>query len=225
MRLRSLITLLLLFLAIPAAGETKRFDLATTEKLTPQSVEVTAVRHEGRAAVRLFESPAVAKPDTESIAIVAGSTFENGTIEIDLAGAPSGDASEGARGFVGIAFRVSDDRSRFECIYLRPTNARADDQLRRNHTTQYISHPDYPWYRLRKETPGVYESYADMEIGKWTHMKIVVRGQTARLYVNHSPQPVLVVNDMKHPAAPGSIALWVGPEAYGWFSNLRVTTE
>jgi hypothetical protein len=51
------------------------------------------------------------------------------------------------RGFVGIAFR------RF---YLRPTNERADDQVRRNHATQYISHRDWPLARLRKETPSQY---------------------------------------------------------------------
>jgi hypothetical protein len=44
---------------------------------------------------------------------------------------------------------------------LRPTNGRADDQVRRNHSTQYISYPDFPWYRLREETPGMYESYSD----------------------------------------------------------------
>ena len=56
-----------------------------------------------------------------------------------------------SRGFVGVAFRVAADQSRFECIYLRPTNGRVEDQVRRNHSVQYISVPGFPWPFLRKE--------------------------------------------------------------------------
>jgi hypothetical protein len=48
-----------------------------------------------------------------------------------------------------------------------------------------------------KETPGVYESHADMEAGAWTHMKILVSGTRASLYVNGAAQPCLIVNDLK----------------------------
>ena len=44
-----------------------------------------------------------------------------------------------------------------------------------------MSHPDQPWHRLRKESPGVYESYVDLVPGEWTRVKIVVAGTTARL--------------------------------------------
>jgi hypothetical protein len=50
--------------------------------------------------------------------------------------------------------------SGFECFYLRPTNGRADDQVRRNHSVQYISFRGFPWYRL--ESPEKYESYTDL---------------------------------------------------------------
>lgn len=43
------------------------------------------------------------------------------------------------------------DEAKLEAIYLRPTNGRADDQLRRNHAVQYISHPEHLWERLRAE--------------------------------------------------------------------------
>jgi len=52
-----------------------------------------------------------------------------------------------------------------EVFYLRPTNGRADDQLRRNHAVQYVSHLEFPGHRLRQESPGVYESYADRPLG------------------------------------------------------------
>ena len=67
-----------------------------------------------------------------------GVEFGDGTIEAEIAGSPAPNAPEGARGFVGIAFRVQPDLRTYDAFYLRPTNGRADDQVRRNHTTQYI---------------------------------------------------------------------------------------
>ncbi len=156
------------------------------------------------------------------IAILSGSDFKDGTIEVDLAGAPKAGAVEAARGFIGIAFRVQERGSRFECFYLRPTNGRSDDQLRRNRSTQYISHPDYPRQRLRQENPGVYESYVDLEPGAWTKVKIVVTGTKAQLSVNGADQPCLIVNDLKPGESSGKIALWIGVGTDGYFTNLQV---
>jgi len=127
------------------------------------------------------------------------------------------------RGFVGIAFHVQPQGSQFECFYLRPTNGRAEDQLRRNHALQYISHPDFPWYKLREENPGVYESYTDLVPDEWTKIKIVVAGVRAQLFVNGSAQPCLVVNDLKLGEVPGQIALWIGFGTEAHFSEVKVT--
>jgi hypothetical protein len=136
-------------------------------------------------------------------------------------------AGEGARGFVGVSFRVSPgatkDALKYECFYLRPTNGRVDDQVRRNHSTQYVSFPDFPWQRLRKESPEKYESYVDLVPGEWTKLKIEVRGERARLYVHGAQQPVLVVNDLKQGQSQGRIALWIGPGTVAHFANLRVS--
>jgi hypothetical protein len=156
------------------------------------------------------------------MAVLSTSDFEDGTIEVDVAGKPRAGAVQDARGFIGIAFRVMPDDAHFECLYLRPTNGRADDQLRRNHSTQYESIPDYPWYRLRRENPGVYESYADLQSGEWTKMKIAVSGTEAQLYVNGAEQPSLIVHDLKLRKQRGKIALWVEQDTEGYFSNLTV---
>jgi hypothetical protein len=95
--------------------------------------------------------------------------------------------------------------------------------VRRNHSTQYISHPDFPWHRLRKEFPEKYESYADLVPGEWTKLKIEARGDKARLYVHNAAQPVLVVNDLKQGQSQGQIALWIGPGTVAHFANLRVS--
>jgi len=79
-----------------------------------------------------------------------------------------------SRGFIGVSFRTGAHGTWSDVFYLRPTNGRADDQLRRNHAVQYVSDPEFSWSRLRQESPGVYESYVDLEPGAWTSMRIEV---------------------------------------------------
>ena len=165
----------------------------------------------------------VAPGDHDAVALIKDLDFTDGTIDVDLAGLPGAAASNTARGFVGLAFRAAPHASAFDCFYLRTTNGRADDQLRRNHSTQYVSEPEYGWERLRTQSPGVYESYVDLETGAWTHVKIEVAGVRARLFVNGAAQPVLIVNDLKRGATKGAIGLWIGPGTEAYFRNLRVT--
>jgi len=202
-----------------AASADQTFRLKSAAGLELHNVTAEPAVYEGRSAVRLVEAGG---NDEHSIAILAESSFGDGVIEAELAGRPRTGALDTARGFVGIAFHVAADGSRFECFYLRPTNGRADDQLRRNHSTQYISHPDWPWYRLRKENPGIYESYVDLVTGAWTKIRIEVSGVQARLYVNGASQPALIVNDLKLGAGTGRIALWAGQGTEAWFSNVVV---
>lgn len=170
-------------------------------------------------------SPAVKVTETHSgdaLAVVKGSTFHNGVIDVDVAGTVGKDAPEGSRGFIGLAFRVQTGAGKYEAFYIRPTNGRSTDQLRRNHSTQYISTPDWPWERLRKESPGAYESYADMLEGEWTHLRIVVKGTNAELYVGGAAQPTLVIHDLKQGDVSGGVALWVGPGTVGYFKDLKI---
>jgi hypothetical protein len=192
------------------------------DRVVPVGVEVAEVTYQGTTALRLREKAGVAV-EADSLAVIPGLTFSDGTIEVDVAGAPRADAFEGARGFVGIAFRLAGDPARYECFYIRPSNGRAEDQLRRNHSTQYVSHPEYPWHRLRRESPGVYESYVDLVSGAWTPLKIVVRGTEARLFVHGAEQPALIVEDLKLGVSEGAIALWIGAGTEGHFANLRVS--
>lgn len=62
-----------------------------------------------------------------------------------------------------------------------------------------------------------------MEPGAWTPLRIVVDGVRARLFVGHASQPALVVNDLKHGAADGGVALWIGQGTEAYFGPLRVT--
>jgi hypothetical protein len=227
MRLRSrllpAITVLLLFAcALARDAKEVRYRLDNTKDLTAVGGKVESVTYKGRGAVHLAPAAGAENGDGDMMAILAGPDFKDGTIEIEVAGAPRAGAPDDARGFIGVAFRVQEQGHKGEYFYLRPTNARCDDQLRRNHSTQYVSAPDYPWQRLRKESPGVYESYADMDTGAWTKMKIVVSGTKALLYVNGASQPALVVNDLKLGDSHGQIGLWAHVTTDAYFSNLTV---
>lgn len=209
------------------------FPLASAAGLAPHNTSATPVTYAGKRGVRLTVSDSARRSvaqlsinqqaQLETFAVIEGTDFANGTIEAEIAGAPAPDAAAGARGFVGIAFRLQPDRKTYDAFYLRPTNGRADDQERRNHSAQYISHPDWTWDRMRRETPSRYESYVDLEPGVWTKIRIEVRGDTARLFVHGQLQPTLIVNDVKTgKAARGSVALWINPGTVAHFRDVRI---
>jgi hypothetical protein len=205
-----------LWLHLPVTRVVSAQDVA---QLTPHNVRLESVVYRGKRAVKVTEDGVV--PNARAYAVVKGSSFHNGTIEVELAGQPSAAAAGGARGFIGIAFRLQNDR--YEYIYLRPTNGRADDQVRRNHSTQYSAYPDFDFAVLRQQSPEKYESYVDLEPGVWTRYRITVEGTTARLYVHGAAQPCLIVNDLKLGDSTGAVALWIGPGTEGYFTGLSIT--
>jgi len=190
----------------------------SVDQLTAHRVQLSAVDYVGKRAVKV--TPINDAPNGEAYAILKGADFHNGTIDVDLAGMPGQGAGTAARGFIGIAFRLHGGQ--FEYIYLRPTNGRADDQVRRNHSTQYSAFPNYDYAALRQRSPERYESYVDLEPGVWTHYRLTIEGTKAALYVNGAAQPCLVVNDLKLGDSTGGVALWVGPETEGYFANLSI---
>jgi hypothetical protein len=197
----------------------RSFPLESADGLRLHNVTVAPETLHGRKGLRVTASEA-----PETLAVVEGTSFGNGVIEAEIAGAVKPGAPEGARGFVGIAFRLQGDLKTYDAFYLRPTNGRADDQVRRNHAAQYISHPEWTWSRLRTESPSKYESYVDLVPGEWTKVRIEVSGAQARLFVHGQPQPTLVVNDVKTgPGAKGAVALWVDVGTLAHFRNLKVT--
>ena len=221
-RPRTTATLWLLCLSTLAAAA-QQPSLSNLAKGRTRSSTAVLTTHDGSRALRLLpKHPSEAGYTPGGPMLFLNDTrFRNGAIDIDVSGTPATGAPPDARGFIGVAFRVQSD-SRFEIIYIRPTNSHADDQLRKNHTTQYSSDPDWPWERLRKETPGVYESWADMEPGRWTHMKIVVHGTNAALYINHARNACLIVHDLKLGDVEGGIGLWMGEDTEGYFKNLII---
>jgi len=192
----------------------------TVGQLTPHKVKLESVDYNGKRAVKITEDGEVA--NGEAYAVVKDAVFHNGAIAVELAGRPAGGAAAAARGFIGVAFRLQNGQ--FEYIYLRPTNGRADDQIRRNHSTQYSAHPNFSFAVARQQAPEKYESYVDLEPGAWTRYRITVEGTKARLYVHGASEPCLIVNDLKLGDSSGGVALWIGPGTEGYFAGLEIKT-
>lgn len=226
--------LVLLLLSLPlvvssgletkSSSSTSKLDSSTKLDLT--NTDVKWVEYRGRHALKLIPLAGHEHAVNEEMyAVLAGSDFKDGTIEIDVAGArrtgySTAEDERGFKGMIGVSFRIQNDKR--ETIYVRAENSRLDNQLFRNRSTQYESIPDFPWDRLREESPGMYESYADLEPGGWTKLKIEVSGTKARLFVNGATQPCLIVNDLKLGHGHGKIALWTRVSTDAYFSNLRV---
>jgi hypothetical protein len=221
------LAVLLSLSAAPAVAEDKAITLPLNDAsvVRPHNVTVQAVRHNGADALEVRLSGPYRGPDTDTFAFVPGLDFHDGTIEVDVAGSVLPDAPADARGFVGVTFRTDAEGGSFACegFYIRPTNGRAEDQVRRNHSTQYFSYPGYDFDRLRREAPAQYEAYTDLVPDEWTHLRIDVSGATARLYVGAAAQLVLMVRDLKRgPQAHGTVGLWVDIGTNGHFRNLSI---
>lgn len=193
------------------------------ENVEAVSVSMSFEKLIGKEVIKAIKDSSVKEFDEPTFIKIKGVDFKNGVIEVKVLSRLAKTAPDFARGFIGVAFRINDSNTKYESIYLRPVNARVEDQVRRNHSTQYYSYPDYKFDRLRKESPERYESYADMEMDIWITMRIEVRDAQAKLFLNNCKQPVLVVNDLKHgPNLSGGIGLWVEAGTEGYFSDLKI---
>lgn len=195
-------------------------------------VKATVVQLNGEEVLRLerdleslaFDQKNMGKTvDEPTFVKLKGINLENGIVEVKVLSRILPTAPALARGFIGLAFRINSDNSAFESIYLRPTNGRANDQFRRNHTIQYFAYPEYKFDRLRAESKGEYETYADIGLDEWITVRIEFKEKNATLYLNDQEAPAFLVNGMLGSTTSGSIGLWVDIGTEGYFKDLKVT--
>lgn len=204
-------------------AQTIGFDKSNLEA---NQVYMSIEKMHGKQVVKVVKDSTLRDADLPTFVKIKGINFKDGAIEVKVLSRLLKNAPTTARGFIGVAFHIDEQNSKFEGIYLRPTNGRAEDQLRRNHSIQYFSYPDYDFARLRKEAEGVYESYADMGLGEWITMRIEVKGKQAKLFLNDNKQPSLIVNDLKlGDNLSGGIGLWLDNGTEGFFTDLKIHKE
>lgn len=144
----------------------------------------------------------------DGAAWLRGSHFQNGTIEFDI-------AFSDVLGFPGIAFRAAthDD---YELFYLR------ENLSGQPHATQYtpVVHGLYAWQIYAGKA---WEASARWTFDRWMHVKLVVSGRRAELYVD-GDSAVQVIPRLRGPESAGEVGFVVAPGA-ARFANLVVRPE
>jgi hypothetical protein len=184
--------------------------------LDPKSLHVfnrtaTSVTDGARTGVRLSEAA------DNGVAYLPDVELGDGTIELDIRG-----KDVQGQSFVGVAFHGLDDTT-YDAVYFRPFNFRTADSARHAHAVQYVSHPTYPWQKLREEHPGQYERGVTPapDPNGWFHARIVVAGPKVSVYVADATEPSLVATLLSD-RRKGRVGLWVGNGSGGDFANLRI---
>lgn len=151
--------------------------------------------------------------------------FENGTIEVKMYSQLQNPAPyPGIAGFIGVYFRIAEDDSGWESIYIRPKVGRINNQFARNHAVQYFSYPDYKFQTLRDKFPaGSYEGSAPVALNEWITMRIEVNGETAEMFINDLKYSSFVVDKMLGKTKKGFVGLYVDIGTIGYFRDLKVT--
>ena len=151
----------------------------------------------------------------DGVARLNNFTLENGKIELDIKG-----QNKQGQSFVGFAFHGLND-STYDAVYFRAFNFKNPE--RKTHSVQYISHPQFPWFKLRESFPGKYENTVDPvpDPDDWFHVTIVIEHPSVKVFVNNSDKPSLTVEQLSS-RKTGWVGLWVGNYSEGDFRNLKI---
>lgn len=154
----------------------------------------------------------------QGIAWLPSFEIGDGVIEVDLKG-----RNAPGRSFVGLAFHGVNAEN-YEAVYLRPFNFRAENEVGRSHSVQYVLVPSHEWRRLRTEHPGTYEAAiaSPPAPDDWVHLRLELDGPTVRVFIDDVSEPALVV-DRIGDVERGWVGLWVGHNSDGAFANLKIS--
>ena len=171
----------------------------TPEKWDFQKDKAEFIEYEGKQAIRLNEnSGAIFYKDL---------VFQNGTIEFDV------EVSQ-ASPFPSLYFRQKDNDA--EHIYLRTGTVNRKNAF---DAIQYASIiRGVNTWDLQHE----YQSAANIKIGEWNHVKLVVSGKQLKVYINNPTEPNLEVPYMEGNISEGKIGIGTGFPGQSIFANLMV---
>jgi hypothetical protein len=137
-------------------------------------------------------------------AYASGVNFRNGTIDADVATYDSG-------GFYGIGFHVGDPHERYEIVFFRPPHF--DPTLQ--YTPSFYDMNAWQFFPVPD-----YAGSPDFPQGQWAHVRIVVKGLVASIYLDTATTPTLEVHDLALGSVGGTIGIW-GRAGGAYISNLR----
>lgn len=171
------------------------FDLSRWEI---NAAESRVEEHLGRQSLRL----------KGGVAWVKDSAFTDGVIEYDI-------ATSGERGFLGVVWRLQDEAN-YEEFYIRPHQSGNPDANQYTPAFNGLT----SWQLYYGEGYGAPVKYI---ANQWMHVKIVVSGQQAEVYLNDMEKPLLFAHELKRARQAGKVGFSAGNFGPGHFSNLRIT--
>jgi hypothetical protein len=118
--------------------------------------------------------------------------LQDGTIDFDV-------QVTRRRSFVYLMFRMADDRE-YEDLYMRPHKSSLPDAVQ--YAPVYQGASAWQLYHGPGATAAV-----TFEPGAWTHVRLVLSGQQAAVFVGDLVKPALVIPHLARAAAPGYLAL------------------
>ncbi|MGC2111990.1 MAG: hypothetical protein WA655_20900 [Candidatus Korobacteraceae bacterium] len=145
----------------------------------------------------------------KGFAYVRDLDLQNGTIDADMAFDPKGS-------FIGLAFRVQSEDN-YELFFFRKGAAGSDQAIQ--YTPGFLGANAWQIYNVPQ-----YAGTGDFPYDQWFHVRVVVAGMVAKLYLNHAAEPALVVPDLKQGYSKGSIGFW-GQAGGGYFANVTYTPD
>jgi hypothetical protein len=156
-----------------------------------------AAEYQGRKCLALDGGAAILK-DFE---------MRDAVIDVDV-------ATPAIRGFFGFQFRIADDGATAEWVYLRQHKSGLPDAM------QYtpVLHTGANWQIYNG--PG-FTGAVDIPKSEWFHLRLVVAGAQAKLFVKDMDKPALVVDDLKTGVPKGGVALHVLTGAT-YYSNFEI---
>ncbi|MEO9964958.1 MAG: hypothetical protein ABJF11_04170 [Reichenbachiella sp.] len=144
---------------------------------------------------------------------LSAADFLNGVIEFDM-------YLKDLWTFSGFYFRVA-DANNFEELYFRPhrrgkpdayqycprINGKASWQLYHDqHRGVYTGNPEfYP-----QENHHGYNGKIDLPLDRWMHVKVVVSGNQAELFIDNEEEPSFFIHELKGPKVKGAVGIYTG---------------
>jgi len=127
-------------------------------------------------------------------AVLKDFEMRDGVIDVDV-------ATPAKRGFFGFDFRLDNDGVNYEEVYLRQHKSGLPDAM------QYtpVLNTGRNWQIFNG--PG-FTGAVDIPKDEWFHLRLVVTGAQAKLYVKDMDKPALVMTDLKSGMQKGQVALY-----------------
>jgi hypothetical protein len=142
-----------------------------------------------------------------AIAAVKDFEMRDGVIDVDV-------ATPARRGFFGLDIRIDKEGENYEEVYLRQHESGYPDAMQ--YTPVLKTGRNWQLYNGPGFTAGV-----DIPRDEWFHLRLVVTGAQATLYVKDMDKPALEMTDLKSGVQKGEVALFVlTGETY--YSNFQV---